>query len=273
MPDTHSNLPRATGAHIKKRIKRTHTPSPLDLMGDETAREINQSMIADFQQMGYEVTETESGYTLRLNAGDDKDDNESDEDENEDEDSDENEDEDSDEWDEEAEDTDEEEDEDEEWDEEEDEAEYVLDDEEETAGITSPAPLSSVVLGTGINQATNRKEKVTVGDVERRGGVYILGQPRTGKTTLLVNMIVQDSTHGHGICFIDPHGDAIEEVIKQLPEDRLDDVILLDPLDELYTVGFNLFACQDPTSKKQVSRTINYVLQVFGKLFTESGDL
>jgi hypothetical protein len=132
---------------------------------------------------------------------------------------------------------------------------------------------NAVVLGTGINQATNRRETVTIGDVERRGGVYIVGQPRTGKSTLLINLILQDSAHGHGLCFIDPHGDAIEEVIKQLPDDRLDDVILLDPLDEAYTVGFNLFACQDPRSKKQISRTINYVLQVFGKLFTESGDL
>ncbi len=181
--------------------------------------------------------------------------------------------EDRDERNEEDEDTDEEKDDDEELDEEEDEEEYFADDEDETAGALFPAQLSSVVLGTGINQATNRREKVTVGDVERRGGVYILGQPRTGKSTLLVNVIEQDIAHGHGLCFIDPHGDGIEEVIKLVPEDRLDDVILLDPLDEHYAFGLNLFACKNPQSRKQISRTINYVLQVFGKLFTESGDL
>ena len=135
-------------------------------------------------------------------------------------------------------------------------------------------PIYSVVLGTGINQATNRRETVTVGDVERRGGIYMLGQPRTGKTSLLVHsLILQDMKHGHGLCFIDPHGDGIEDVLKLVPENRLDDVILLDPLDEEYAFGLNLFACKNPQSRKQISRTINYVLQVFGKLFTESGDL
>src|SRR6266699_956112 len=127
-------------------------------------------------------------------------------------------------------------------------------------------PIYSVVLGTGINQATNRRETVTVGDVERRGGIYMLGQPRTGKTSLLVHsLILQDMKHGHGLCFIDPHGDGIEDVLKLVPENRLDDVILLDPLDEEYAFGLNLFACKNPQSRKQISRTINYVLQVFGK--------
>src|SRR5260221_14398022 len=115
---------------------------------------------------------------------------------------------------------------------------------DETVSSNSSAHLSSVVLGTGINLKTDEEEEVVIGDVERRGGGYILGQPRTGKSTLLVNMIEQDIAHGHGLCFIDPHGDGIEEGLKHLPDDRLDDVILLDPLDGQYTVGFKLFACQ-----------------------------
>ncbi len=165
-----------------------------------------------------------------------------------------------------------------------DATEEYFEDEEDGEGNTEPEEdyedehkydndLSSVVLGRGINLKTDEEEDVVIGDVERRGGVYILGQPRTGKSTLLVNMIGQDIAHGHGLCFIDPHGDGIEDVLKLVPDDRLDDVILLDPLDEDYAFGINLFACKNPKNRKQISRTINYVLQVFGKLFTESGDL
>lgn len=42
-------------------------------------------------------------------------------------------------------------------------------------------------------------------------------------------MIVQDIINGHGVCFIDPKGDAIEKVLKRIPEHRIKDVILIDP--------------------------------------------
>lgn len=47
-----------------------------------------------------------------------------------------------------------------------------------------------------------------IGDHERRSGLYILGKPRMGKSWLLVNLILQDIEKGHGISFLDPHGDA-----------------------------------------------------------------
>jgi hypothetical protein len=115
-------------------------------------------------------------------------------------------------------------------------------------------------------------EIVSLGDVERRSGLYILGKPGMGKTTLMVNMILQDIEHGHGLCFLDPAGDAIEEVLKRLPDHRKQDVILLDPLDKQYAFGLNLFQCDDPTDPIQVSETLNTVLEVFAKLFTQTGN-
>lgn len=87
-------------------------------------------------------------------------------------------------------------------------------------------------LGIGINQGTElEEEEVTIGDIERRGGLLLRGNPRTGKTTLLVNLILQDIEHGHGLLFIDPHGDAMEDILKRLPC-REEDVIYFDPFDE-----------------------------------------
>src|SRR5579864_9085761 len=114
--------------------------------------------------------------------------------------------------------------------------------------------LFTTVLGYGTHQETGAAEEVTIGDVERRSGLYVLGKPGMGKTNLIINMILQDIAHGHGLCFIDPHGDAIEEVLKRLPEHRKDDVILLNPLDKTHAFGLNLFQCNDPTDDEQVSR-------------------
>ena len=122
-------------------------------------------------------------------------------------------------------------------------------------------------LGTEIET----DELISIGDVERRSGLYILGKPGMGKTTLMVNLILQDIKHGHGLCFLDPHGDAIEEVLQRLPDDRKQDVILLNPLDKAYAFGLNLFQCDDPSDAVQVSDTLNTVLEVFAKLFTKTG--
>src|SRR5258708_8692276 len=128
-------------------------------------------------------------------------------------------------------------------------------------------------LGRGINQETELDEKITIGDIERRGGLYVLGRTRTGKSTLLINLILQDIDYGHGLCFLDPHGDAIERILERLPSHRKDDVIYFDPLDKTHAFGLNLFQCDDPTDNTQVSRTLDFVVQVFAKLFTERGDL
>jgi hypothetical protein len=38
------------------------------------------------------------------------------------------------------------------------------------------------------------------------------------------NIIAQDIANGHGVFFLDPHGDAIEDLTKHIPKERKDDV-------------------------------------------------
>ena len=45
---------------------------------------------------------------------------------------------------------------------------------------------------------------------------YILGQTGTGKSTLLLNLAVQDAAHGTGFCLIDPHGDLATRLADTL---------------------------------------------------------
>lgn len=107
---------------------------------------------------------------------------------------------------------------------------------------------------------------------DRSGGVYILGLPRSGKTTLLINMMLQDAHNDMGFLFIDPHGDAAYDVLGRLPAHRRKDVIFIDPTDEKYSFSINLFECKNPSSTKEVSRVISSVQQVFSKLFIPEGE-
>lgn len=60
---------------------------------------------------------------------------------------------------------------------------------------------------TKIGTDTQTGELLYIGDIGRRSGLYILGKPGMGKNALLINLILQDITDGHGVFFLDPHGE------------------------------------------------------------------
>lgn len=51
--------------------------------------------------------------------------------------------------------------------------------------------------------------------------VYIIGQTGTGKSTLLLNMALQDARNGHGFALIDPHGDLAASLAAALEQEAL----------------------------------------------------
>lgn len=82
----------------------------------------------------------------------------------------------------------------------------------------------------------------------RNRHLYLLGKTRTGKTTLLQNLAIQDFYLGHGVGYVDPHGDAIDELLTYVPEHRLEDVIYFDPTSSSCP-AFNLLALPFPPHK------------------------
>jgi DNA replication protein DnaC len=72
-----------------------------------------------------------------------------------------------------------------------------------------------VIVGTDVETDT----PVRIGFEERCGGLYILGQPRTGKSNLLVGLALSDIRRNHGILFIDPHTDAINVTAHRLGQE------------------------------------------------------
>jgi len=84
---------------------------------------------------------------------------------------------------------------------------------------------------------------------ERNRHLYIIGKTRMGKTTLMQQMAYQDIIRGQGVCFIDPHGDASQELLDLIPEERQDDVIYFDPTKVHGVPSFNPFALSFPPAK------------------------
>ncbi len=70
--------------------------------------------------------------------------------------------------------------------------------------------------------------------------LHVIGPTGVGKSTLLLNLISQDISAGRGVVVIDPKGDLVDEVLASVPENRIEDVVVLDPADEKRPVGINV---------------------------------
>lgn len=82
---------------------------------------------------------------------------------------------------------------------------------------------------------------------------YALGPTGTGKSTLLANMIGQDVAGGFGVFVIDPKDDMITNVLARIPDERADDVIVVNAADTRHPIGLNLL---QPTSPGEHGRDL-----------------
>jgi predicted DNA-binding transcriptional regulator AlpA len=68
---------------------------------------------------------------------------------------------------------------------------------------------------------------------------------------------------------LDPHGDLIDKVLGYIPENRVSDVILLDPSDEDYPIGVNILSAHSEQEKTLLSSDL---VAGFRRLSTSWGD-
>ncbi len=97
--------------------------------------------------------------------------------------------------------------------------------------------------------------------VDRRRHLYIIGKSGVGKSKIQELMVRQDIAYGHGVCVIDPHGEFIDDILEFIPEERVNDVCIIDPSDIDYPASFNPIANVDPTFKHQLTQGLIEVLK------------
>ncbi len=81
----------------------------------------------------------------------------------------------------------------------------------------------------------------SIEEKDRARHFWIIGKTGVGKSTILQNTILQDIRAGNGLALFDPHGDLAEAVLALIPPKRRKDVVLFDPSDHDYPIGFNIF--------------------------------
>lgn len=88
-----------------------------------------------------------------------------------------------------------------------------------------------------------------------------------GKSTLLLNMIVQDIWYGNGVAVLDPHGDMAERLLDYIPPKRINETIYFNPADTDFPIAFNPLYYADPKQKHLVASGL---VQVFKKIWADS---
>lgn len=97
--------------------------------------------------------------------------------------------------------------------------------------------------------------------VDRRRHLYIIGKSGVGKSKLQELLVRQDVAYGHGLCVIDPHGEFIDDILNSIPDERVEDVCVIDPSDVEYPASFNPLQNVDPTFKHQLTQGLIEVLE------------
>jgi hypothetical protein len=142
---------------------------------------------------------------------------------------------------------------------------------EKSTGKTKRAPNmawgSDFCLGTNYHQGF--EGTVTLYPPQRLKHMHVIGATGTGKSTFLQSCIVQDIHLGNGVAVLDPHGDLIESILPYIPESRYDDVIIIDPADSEFPVGFNILTAHSDIEKEILASDL---VAVFRRLSTSFGD-
>jgi hypothetical protein len=80
-------------------------------------------------------------------------------------------------------------------------------------------------------------------------------------------MFISDVLAGEGACFVDPHGDTVDELLGYIPPNRIKDVVYFNPTDVDHPVGFNLLELKDKSQRDLIA---DGVVEVFKKQFGDS---
>ena len=131
---------------------------------------------------------------------------------------------------------------------------------------TVPAPEAALsgelILGQNIHRG--KTTIVRLNKEQRRRHTYIVGSTGVGKTTLILNMALQDIYSQAGLGVIDPHGDMLErEILPRIPEERWDDVIWFDAGDDEYSIGLNILYAKTEQEKEIL---VDDIVNIFRRL-------
>ena len=108
------------------------------------------------------------------------------------------------------------------------------------------------------------EKKLSISPKDSLEHTVLLGPTGAGKSTAMEKLILSDIKAGRSILVLDPKADLVTDILERIPDNRKEDVVVIDPSDPC-PVGFNPLAFRsDPT------QTVDSILAVFQELFSQN---
>jgi hypothetical protein len=133
----------------------------------------------------------------------------------------------------------------------------------------APAFLRDGAYMIGVNEHQGMTVSVGLNVEQRLKHVHVIGATGSGKSTLLRGLIAQDIATHTGCCVLDPHGDLINVILKNIPHDRIKDVVLIDPSDSEFPIGFNILSAHSDVERELLASDL---VALFKRFSTSWGD-
>lgn len=116
----------------------------------------------------------------------------------------------------------------------------------------------------GYNLYRGVKTPVWIKKEDRQRHMYLMGKSGSGKSQMIAKLAIQDIKKGNGVCVVDPHGDLIEQILGNIPRERVDDVVHFNPSDLERPMGLNMLEAKDENGK---DFAVQEMISIFYKLF------
>ena len=101
-------------------------------------------------------------------------------------------------------------------------------------------------FATGVADQAGERIGISIGDALYH--TVLLGPTGAGKSTALAHLALADIHAGRGVLLIDPKTDLVADILARIPEQRRDDVVVIDPTSSR-PVGIN------PLARVQMTRS------------------
>src|SRR5262249_38151495 len=74
-----------------------------------------------------------------------------------------------------------------------------------------------------------------------------------------------DIVNNKGFCLLDPHGDLAESILQHIPQNRINDIIYIDPANRDFPIAFNPLEYTQNYEKRQ--HIAFFFIAIFKKIF------
>lgn len=111
-----------------------------------------------------------------------------------------------------------------------------------------------------VSMDTINPKRLSISPKDSLEHTICLGPTGSGKSTAMLHLILADINAGRSVLVLDPKADLVRDVLERIPEERIGDVVIIDPSDPC-PCGFNPLAFKDYGNPSLIADAILSVLK------------